>query len=427
MLGLRAHPAVALDAVAHRQLEVLDQVFHFHLGDRREVFLDIGLPDQFAERAVDERDRALPAGLVLGHAAERAGVFEAAVDHRLVEIGRGLIGDVELLPQLKGFERSHGIERRQPLHGRILVDDDAFLRRDPGAGEIGVPIDARRIGLELVGRIGIVDLLDLAPVGRIPAERGDFGFEGHDLRGGRGGIGRADRLQSPRDVVEIGLALGRELRIEVIILLRQADPALAHPQHVHRRIVGVGIDREVDQVDAELPVGAAHEAGELALVLDGLHFGEIARQRLQPELFGALFIHERVVQGAVLAARGRAGDQLLQLAAHFLAEIDERAGGRPVRRDLRRVDPLAGGIALEIVARLNALVARGKVDAEIADRGVAGDDDLVGWRRILRDGRCGHSGQQRERRRRAKQGLDPDHVKEVPVRRIECARPGRNW
>ncbi len=85
------------------------------------------------------------------------------------------------LPQLERLERGGVEQRREPLHRGVLADDHALLRRHPGAGEIGSPVDAGRVGDELGGRIGVVDLLDLAPVGGIPAELGDHRLERQHL------------------------------------------------------------------------------------------------------------------------------------------------------------------------------------------------------------------------------------------------------
>src|SRR3546814_15214767 len=74
----------------HRDLHVLTH----SVPTRRSSDLD-----EFAETAVDQRQPALPARAQFAHPAQRLRIFEPAVDERLVEIGCGIIGDVELLPR----------------------------------------------------------------------------------------------------------------------------------------------------------------------------------------------------------------------------------------------------------------------------------------------------------------------------------------
>ena len=92
--GLGAHPLEAVDALAERGAQVLDQDVHAGLGRGREVLLDVGLAEQLANRGVEVGERALPARLQLGDALQRAAAeVEARVDQRGVEVRREAIDE----------------------------------------------------------------------------------------------------------------------------------------------------------------------------------------------------------------------------------------------------------------------------------------------------------------------------------------------
>src|SRR3546814_5114134 len=74
---------------------------------------DVCSSDLLAEAAVDQRQPALPPRTLLADTAQFPGEIEAAVDERLRQIGRRIVGDMEILPQLQRVERRSGVKRRQ--------------------------------------------------------------------------------------------------------------------------------------------------------------------------------------------------------------------------------------------------------------------------------------------------------------------------
>ena len=198
------------------------------------------------------------------------------------------------------------------------------------------------------------------------------------------------------EIGKIGAALVGEFCVEIIFLLGQAEPAGEHPQRVHRRIVGVGIGAGTEQRAAELAIGRAHVACESALVRQRIDLCQIAHQRRETRALDRRLVHKAGVERAILRACGGLSDQPVDLFGHILAQIVERADRGAIAGNFGPVDPRARGIAFEIVTRIGGGVARGEVEPEVADLGLAGDDDGVGVG-FLGEGRRGESQPQRER------------------------------
>src|SRR6185437_11772947 len=63
-------------------------------------------------------------------------------------------------------------------------------------------------------------------------------------------------------------------------------------------------------------------------------------------------------------------DDLLQIAAGPLVQLREHSPARTVRRDGVGIEPMAVGVAKEVIARLHAGVVDGQVQAEVAVLGM---------------------------------------------------------
>jgi hypothetical protein len=86
--GRLAHPVERRDALAVGGEQVLDEHLHLPLRARRMVTGDVGPAERVAERLLDKRDTAPPAGQVLGRPAERgAREREGRGDEVVAEIG----------------------------------------------------------------------------------------------------------------------------------------------------------------------------------------------------------------------------------------------------------------------------------------------------------------------------------------------------
>ena len=169
LLGSSTHPVVTLYAPSHGNLQVDHQVFHLRLGRRWEVARHIVLPDQFAQRRIDQHHRTAPAWTQLGHTGDATGVNKAAVNHGLVEIGRCLVCHMKGLPELERLQWCTRIERSDGANGRILPADHALLRGDVGRFKKGRPLDAGCKTGQLRAAHRVVDFCDIATVGNFPA------------------------------------------------------------------------------------------------------------------------------------------------------------------------------------------------------------------------------------------------------------------
>src|SRR3546814_10528614 len=82
------------------------------------------------------------------------------------------------------------------------------------------------------------------------------------------------RSQRADDIGAIGVALFLELGRQIIFAVGQAKAALPHPQHVRRRIAGVGIGLAPDDAVTESTLRTAHEARHFAFIRDRRDSGE---------------------------------------------------------------------------------------------------------------------------------------------------------
>ena len=188
-----------------------------------------------------------------------------------------------------------------------LAGDDLVERALAGAcaaGEVGVPVDARRELVEpgpVEQRVG----LDGVAVGDLVPVRGrDAGLERHDPVGGSGrlvtGI-HAGEGEHPRDVRRVCRPDRLVLRLAVVGLVGQADAGLLEVDDVAGGVTVVGVDDGVDQpVDAgaQEPAEERHDVLGRETPCDGL---EERGERLDPALLDPRLVHERAVEVADLA------------------------------------------------------------------------------------------------------------------------------
>ncbi len=115
------------------------------------------------------------------------------------------------------------------------------------------------------------------------------------------GVAPAGELEQRADVIEIFLLLRGELRLQVIVAIRQTQAALDDVERVARRVLEIDIDAEIEETAFEIFVRAAHERSECIARLRRAHGIERGRQWLGPQGFDARLIHERFVERADLA------------------------------------------------------------------------------------------------------------------------------
>src|SRR3546814_16467990 len=129
------------------------------------------------------RSPALPPRTLLADTAQFPGEIEAAVDERLRQIGRRIVGDMEILPQLQRVERRSGVKRRQVADRAVFVDDDPLPRDDIDAREPGIPVATGPIGVQCRGRPRLFDRPAGAAVGHPPSLPPEFGHNPQEIFG----------------------------------------------------------------------------------------------------------------------------------------------------------------------------------------------------------------------------------------------------
>ncbi|MNQ72169.1 hypothetical protein D3C85_868670 [compost metagenome] len=223
------------------------------------------------------------------------------------------------------------------------------------------------------GQVGgggrVVDLVDLATLDRGPVLLGDLGLEGQDVGGGLGRIGPAGGGQGAGDIGDIGFTLRREVGLQVVVAVRQAQAPLAHIGRVEVGVLQVLEHIDAEQGAAEARVAFAHQASHAAVVGDGADGGQVSGERLGAQLVDAGLVHEAGVEGADLLriGVGRVGgaglDDGLQLALGVFVQDVERAEAGLVRGDLGipQIGPV--GVGVEVVARFHGQVATVQVKA----------------------------------------------------------------
>ncbi|MNE03488.1 hypothetical protein D3C80_959920 [compost metagenome] len=214
---------------------------------------------------------------------------------------------------------------------------------------------------------------------------GHLGLEGQDVGGGLGRVRPAGGGQRTGDIGDIGLALRREVGLQIVVAVGQAQAALAHVGGVEVGVLQVLEHVDAEQRAAEARVAFAHQAGHAAVVGDGAHGGQVSGQGLGAQLVDAGLVHEAGVEGADLLriGVGRVGgaglDDRLQLALGVFVQDVERAEAGLVRGNLGvpQIGPV--GVFVEVVARLHRQVATVQVKAPGMDlRGVSRSGGVAG-------------------------------------------------
>ena len=264
---------------------------------------------------------------------------------------------------------------------RRLTDDHAALIAQALRVEHRLPVEAGHGGGELRDGHRVVTLFHLPQLGAIPMDLRDLLFEVVDA------LRRALRVGLARHahhVGDIGDVLGPRLGelgiiLEVIVLVRQAQTALADVDGIDGVILQVllhtGADRHIDAVARRVAEGA----GEIGLRIDRGDLREIGLERRGAGLFDRGRVHEARIGVADLGGDGIATgvgggvfDHLAGTLVGQVAQDREAAPARPVGRDLGAGHPGAVDVIVEVVARRDALVHRGQVDAEAAELRLAG-------------------------------------------------------
>ncbi len=404
LLGRRRHPGQVGNARMIGGQQVVDDGVDLGLGLGREILFRIELADDFTERIVGRRDGTLPARRLLGRTRHgRAVEGEMLVTESLGQDASIAVDGMESQIGLPGIDRLRRHQGRQPRDRARLPDDEVLLVGQARRLEIGVPVEARRLGGEVGAHPGIIGLVHVFAVDAAGVGLGHLRFQRHDGRRLRLGIGDAGQRQHVRNV---RLVLGAQVghlgrRVEIIVAIGQAQSALQQVGHVvvgvfealgdpyAENMVGIEVGG-VERIDIG-PQGGAEIGRQRGLIRHAGNGVELGLERRQALGLDPRLVH---VAGIVVADFLRIGtmrraplggilDQVADLAAGLVGQGGIRTEGRAVGRDLRRLYPGAVGVVVEVVARLDRMVDAAQVDI-VARRGLgtrrAGDKGKRGCR-----------------------------------------------
>jgi hypothetical protein len=301
---------------------------------------------------------------------------------------------MEGFPRLQGLHRGVGEDLGLDWEGGVVADDHPVQPRNVLLGEIAVPVEARRIGGQLSGSHGVIGQLALTALDAVPARFGHLGLEIDH----RCGVGLGIRpLGQGQHGFHIGLVLGLgllEAVLEIIVAVRQADAARAHLVGIVGRVLGVRTDAAAEDRGVGLAVGVAHDLDHVLVGLGVANALQVLLQRRVAHRLDVGLIHEGAIIGADLgrldvsaATPGGFLEDGVDAVLRQHAQHVEIAEADAVGGNLHRLQRIAVGVFVEVVARLDAEVAGGGVETpgSVVRAGQAG-------------GRCigGHRGQGEE-------------------------------
>ena len=372
-LGRVAHPGQVVDAVRQRQAQVGDQLLHLGLGLGREIAFGVHPAGGVAQGAFGEADGALFAGPLFRLARQVAaaelplGVREAARQAR-----GGVIDGVEGLPGLDHRHRRLGVDGGDLGHGRVLAHDQAVDAAQARGVQVAGEIKAGSLrgqagrGVFVIGPVAVA-VLDRGPVGLC-----DLVFESHDRRRVAGRIVPADHSQHPLDIGLVFLFLVRVAGVQIVVAVRQTQPALAHRGDIF--VGAFGIDRDAGAEDRRS--GAAlrrtHIGRHALMGVGGADGGQIGLQRLGVQRLDPRLVHIAAIgvghlglvrAGRQVVTRDQFVDHGLDAVVRQFAQHGEGAVAGAVRRDLDLVEGQAAGVAEEVVAGVHRGVASRQVEA----------------------------------------------------------------
>ena len=126
------------------------------------------------------------------------------------------------------------------LIGGLLQHDRAIALRDARCCQIRVPVESGRVRLQLGDAHRVVDLVDIAPIGRRPADFRDLGFERQHRVGVLRRLRIARHREGPLDVGAIRVELRLERGGQVVVAIGQPEPGLAEEERVQSRVRRIG-------------------------------------------------------------------------------------------------------------------------------------------------------------------------------------------
>ncbi len=384
-------------------VQILDQRVDALLRLGLEVTLDIHLADEIADRAFDGVDAALPARLQLLDAGDGAlAELELALHELRRQVRR--VGVQQLVAEVDApvGDRHLGedlVERFEVARLRDVHRRD-FLARNLRAAQERIPIERRHQLRERRAIVTVVGLLGVAVLHARPVRGGDARLDCVDLLGRAGCVGRLGERQQVAHVRLVLLANAFQLGVvrEVIVAIRHAEAGLRHGAEVLGGVLLVDGDEVRERLRDEQALRAADVARDILLRFQRVDARELVLQRLQPARFDRGLVEKarvvvadflRIAAGRSLGVHGCFED-VAQVALRVFLQLGERAVVGTVGRDLRRRQPAAVDVPIEVVLRPDRLVQVLQVHARLQDARGRGRVRRVGDERRAGE----HAGQQ---------------------------------
>ncbi len=375
LLRAVAHPREVSDALGIGRAQVLDQVLYLPLRSRREILLDVELPEGFAEIGAESGDGALPTLLHLLLAAQGAAVeIELLLIERFGQDVRGADQIVILEVGAPTLDRNLPEQLRQTLDGVELPDHELVLRIESGRPQVGAPGDCRRQLLELRAAAQVIGQVALAPFGHGPVQGRNPRLDVQNRFCLGGGVMISRQRQHPLDMRLILLPqpLEDSLVLQIVVAVRKSEAALGERDDITIRVLRVRDDPDPDG-GCQIQILATHQTRQVFI---RARCGNRAQSRLgwpETRAFDGRGIDKAAIEVAHLLLIGTRGscpreilDDLAKVRGGPLIEDTKTSPGGPIRRNRGGIEPMAVGVPVEIVARLDARVSRAQIDAEIA-------------------------------------------------------------
>ncbi len=286
-------------------------------------------------------------------------------------------------PGLEHLQRGPLIDGGDLGQGGLLAHDHTVHALQLGCVEHCAPGIAGGVLGQPSDGGGIIDLVRIALLDAAPAGLGDAGLEGDD------GLGQGVRPRpagQAQHLAHVGLVLGLlggELRLQIVVPVRQAETVLADVDGVAVRILGVGLDVDAEKGSLE-GADLALQQRQLIAALHRSDGGEVGLQRLGAQGVDPGLVHEGVIERPGLhriggVVYGRRAGRLEDATQPPLGDIGHdvvEAITRLVGRDLQGAQEAAVGEGPEVVTRLYAGVLALGVEAP-----GPGADHRIGRRR----------------------------------------------
>ncbi len=367
LLGVGAHPVERVDVRSIGRQQIVHQRQHMRAGLRREMLRHVLTAQGFSDRLIHQTHATLPAHFVRGGAAQHGAVeSKILVRERFVEIRSKSAQQPPPQVGLPDRQRSLRDDLAEAAHVTGLADNDGVdLVANAGCCEESVPIVVRRERAQLPQRQLVVSLHRVTVLDPRPLNLRQPGFQSKDFRRfqcRRLISQQAQHLLDVSLVFRAGVLQFRVIVLEVIVPIRQAEPALVELEDVTRRVACVLRDADiVGSRDIDL-LKTSDDVRQLFLAAQRLDGHQVCFERVHADGFDSRLIHETGIQIADLlrfragrmAGRCRLLDDIVQLVLRDVGQLVVEAIGGLVLRNRGFPQPGTVRVRVEVVLGTHA-------------------------------------------------------------------------